>query len=84
MNSDEELEDLVHAFYRKHEEQFVREYAATNLREDIAESFMYFVLEPRPRDGSIVSQKIKFFYDFPELVDMRKQMIQNMCSYTQP
>lgn len=84
VNSDEELEDLVHAFYRKHEEQFVREYAATNLREDIAESFMYFVLEPRPRDGSIVSQKIKFFYDFPELVDMRKQMIQNMCSYTQP
>lgn len=84
VNSDAELEALVHAFYRGHREQFIREYAATNIREDIAESFMYFVLEPRPRDGSIASQKIKFFYTFPELVDMRKRMIQNICSYVQP
>ena len=78
VSSDEELDDLVNAFYRLHDEQFVRQYAATNIREDIAESFMYFVLEPRPRDGSIISQKIKFLYDFTELVDMRIQMIQNI------
>jgi len=81
VNSEEELEALVHTFYERHEEQFVREYAATDIREDIAESFMYFVLEPRPTDVSIVSQKIRFFYGFRELVDLRKQMIQNICSY---
>ncbi len=81
--SDEEFRALVRDFYSKHEEQFVREYAATNIREDIAESFMHFVLDPKPTGKGIVDQKILFFYDFPELVAMRQQMIQNVCSYTQ-
>ncbi|MCE9646074.1 MAG: hypothetical protein K8S20_08755 [Chloroflexi bacterium] len=83
INSDEEFRVLVHDFYLKHEDQFVREYAATNIREDLAESFMHFVLEPRPAGTGIADQKILFLYNFPELVSMRRQMIQNVCSYTQ-
>ena len=83
VKSDDEFRALVHDFYSKHEEQFVREYAATNIREDLAESFMHFVLEPKPTGKSIVDQKILFFYSFPELVAMRQQMIQNVCSYIQ-
>ncbi len=78
-----ELAAYVDRFYEDHEDQFVRPYAATNIKEDIAESFMHFVLDTKPRDSSIVSQKIRFFYEFPELVNLRKQMIQNICSYTQ-
>lgn len=81
--SDDEYRMLVEGFYDKHEDQFIREYAATNIREDVAESFMYFVIEPKPRGNSVVEQKIRFFYDFPELVSLRKQIIQNVCSYTQ-
>ena len=81
--SDEEFRALVHDFYSRHEDQFVREYAATNIDEDIAESFMHFVLEPKPTGKGVIDQKIRFFYDFPELVSMRQQMIQSVCSYTQ-
>ena len=79
----DEFYELVNQFYVKHPDQFVREYASTNIKEDLAESFMYFVMEPKPTGSDIVSQKILFFYDFPEAVLIRQQMIQNICSYTQ-
>ena len=82
-NSDEEFYALVTDFYSKHEQLFVREYAATNIHEDIAESFMNFVIEPKPTGKDIVDQKILYFYDFPELVAMRQKMIQSVCSYIQ-
>lgn len=83
VNSSDEFRALVEKFYEKHPEQFVRDYAATNIKEDLAESFMYFVLEPKPTGSGIVEKKIRFFYEFPELVEFRQQMIQNVCSYTQ-
>jgi hypothetical protein len=83
VDSSDEFRALVETFYEKHPEQFVREYAATNLHEDIAESFMHFVLEPKPTGNGVVDQKIRFFYDFPEMVALRQTMIQNVCSYTQ-
>lgn len=82
VNSSEELHTLVEDFYNKHSELFVRDYAATNIYEDMAESFMQFVLSPRPTGVSVVEKKILFFYDFPELVSLRQQMIQDICSYT--
>ncbi|MEP0807479.1 MAG: hypothetical protein HRF47_18535 [Chloroflexota bacterium] len=82
--SDEEFDKLVEDFYYRYEDQFVGEYAATNIREDMAESFMYFVLEASPSGNLVFEQKIRFFYEFPELVALRKQIIQNVCSYTQP
>ena len=83
VHSDDEFRNLVEGFYNIYEDQFVREYAATNIREDMAESFMYFVIEPKPIHDSVTEQKIRFFYDFPELVFLRKQIIQNVCTYTQ-
>lgn len=82
VNSPEEFRGLVEQFYDEHSEQFVDDYAATNINEDMAESFMYFVLTPKPEGDSIPEQKIRFFYEFPELVALRQQMIQNLCSYT--
>ena len=82
ISSEDELDALVREFYEDHEDQFVRQYAATNIREDIAESFMHFVLGPNPGSNTLRNQKISFFYDFPELVALRKQIIQNVCSYT--
>ena len=82
-NTDEDFDALRTAFYIKYSDQFVREYAVTNIREDMAESFMHFVLEPQPAGKSIVEQKILFYYQFPELRKLRQQIIQNVCSYTQ-
>jgi hypothetical protein len=74
--------DLVSAFYRRYPDQFVSEYAASQPSEDIAESFAYFILHPKPSGKTIADQKVKFFYEFPELVALRQYAIQGMCSYS--
>lgn len=58
-------------FYDMYPNLFVTDYAATNPVEDIAESFTYFVLQDKASGSSVTSSKINFFYDFPELVEMR-------------
>ncbi|MBM3126434.1 MAG: hypothetical protein FJZ87_15425 [Chloroflexi bacterium] len=81
VDTEEELRDLVDHFYNRHEQEFIRPYAATNMYEDMADSFMYFVLELKPEGEAVFEKKILFFYDFPELVAAREQMIENICSY---
>ena len=65
-------------FYKKYEKQFVTEYAASNPSEDLAESFTAFVLQEKPTKSTIADQKIRFFYDFPELVEMRDFIRSNL------
>lgn len=71
--------DALDSFYQKYQDQFVNDYAATDPVEDIAESFAYFILEPKPTGESIAEQKIRFFYEFPELVQLRGQIGHRLC-----
>ncbi len=75
-----ETEDLVYQFYETYADEFVSDYAATNADEDIAESWMEFVLKPKPRGSSVADQKVKFFYDYPELVSLRQQLASRAIS----
>jgi hypothetical protein len=79
----EEDEDLYYEklddFYYQYEDQFLTDYAATNPAEDIAESFGFFVFAEKPAGNSIAEQKILFFYQFPELVAMRTEILNNLC-----
>ncbi len=61
-------------FYLDHEDEFVTDYAATNPAEDIAETFTLFVLQPKPSGDTIAEEKILFFYDYPELVQLRAEI----------
>jgi hypothetical protein len=63
-------------------DDFVTEYAATDPVEDFAESFAYFVLSPKPTDGTEKAEKLRFFYDYPELVKDREFMRRNLSSVT--
>lgn len=72
---------LLTRFYRSHATQFVTPYASTSPEEDMAETWAYFVLNPEPADDSIAHRKVLFFYGFPKLVDLRNQIISNICSY---
>jgi len=65
---------VANAFYTAHEDDFVSDYAATNVVEDIAESFMTFVLEDRPTSDSTVARKLDFFWQYPELVTIRERI----------
>jgi hypothetical protein len=62
-------------FYERYADQFVTEYAATTPAEDIAESWAAFVLQPRPAGDTIAERKVLFFYEFPELVQLRADII---------
>jgi hypothetical protein len=82
-SSDDEYYQILRQFYDRHEDWFINDYAATNIKEDMAESFAFFVLNPRPSGSSIFEQKAAFYYEFPELVEYRRQMIEGLCSYIQ-
>jgi hypothetical protein len=76
-------EDAVSNFYDEYSDQFVTDYAPTGPEEDIAESWMYFVFEPKPAGDTIAEQKVLFFYDYPELVQLRQEVLSGLCPYTQ-
>jgi len=66
-------------FYQKYKDQFVSDYAPSDPAEDIAESFSFFMLKPRPTGESIADQKVLFFYDYPELIQLRSQIARRLC-----
>ncbi|MDD3144833.1 MAG: hypothetical protein PHV23_01855 [Candidatus Gracilibacteria bacterium] len=59
------------SLYTGRDTEFVTEYAATSSVEDIAESFGFFVLSPKPTGATIADQKMLFFYNYPNLVKVR-------------
>jgi hypothetical protein len=79
----EEDEDLYYEklddFYYKYEDQFLTDYAVTHPAEDIAESFSFFIFAEQPTGDSIAEEKILFFYDYPELVELRTEILNNLC-----
>ena len=81
LEKDEDTRDaLLEHFYRTHSDQFLSDYAPTSPMEDIAESWAFFVLSPKPELNSIASEKILFFYEYSELVELRTQILKNICA----
>ena len=78
-DSDSRQEQLQ-AFYRRHQTEFVDSYAVTSPVEDIAESWAFFVLSPRPTGTSARDQKLGFFYDYPELIALRERILSGLCA----
>ena len=64
------LSELISAFRQNYDSRFVTHYSMTHPAEDFAESFTAFVLWDE--------EKIRFFYDFPELVEMRDFIRSNL------
>ena len=80
IEDDEAYYEALDDFYYKYEDRFVTDYAATNPEEDIAEAFTFFVLSPRPAGDTMAEEKILFFYEYPELVQLRDEIITGICS----
>lgn len=66
--------DVAYEFYLAHEDDFVDDYAATNAVEDIAETFMTWVVQDETSGTSVVAEKFAFFLDYPELVEVRERV----------
>jgi hypothetical protein len=73
-------EAKLRAFYRRYRDQFVDSYAVTSPVEDIAESWAFFVLSPRPDIATVRDRKLEFFYSYPELVKLREQILDGLCT----
>lgn len=76
-SSDEEFNE----FWEENKNNFVSEYASNNPVEDFAESFAEFVLNERKDTKTISNQKINFFYEFPELTDIRNSIRKNITNF---
>ncbi len=72
---------LLARFYHDHANQFITPYASTSPEEDMAETWSYFVLNPKPAADSIAHEKVLFFYGYPELVSLREQIVSNICKF---
>lgn len=66
--------DVADAFYAAHEEDFVDAYAATNVTEDFAESFMAYVMEEEATERSPVADKLRFFAEYPPYIRVRERL----------
>lgn len=79
-NNQDESQNTI---FEEAPDEFHNRYAATNPAEDIAESFAAFVFKAKPvaqtPEGlTVADQKINFFYDFPELVQIRTDIRSNV------
>lgn len=66
-------------FYKIYQDQFLTDYAPKSPEEDIAEAWAFFVLSPKPELTSIANEKILFFYEYPELVQLRQEILTRLC-----
>jgi hypothetical protein len=80
IEDEDEYYEALDNFYWRYEDEFVTDYAVTNTEEDFAETFAAFVINPEPQGNTIAEKKILFFYDFPELVEMRIRIALGLCS----
>lgn len=78
-----EYYDQLYAFYESHKDQFVDDYATTNPSEDLAETFAYFIFAPPPGSDTVAEEKVQFFYDHPELAELRDRIRANVCTNLQ-
>ncbi|MFD2044172.1 hypothetical protein ACFSTA_09780 [Ornithinibacillus salinisoli] len=78
---DWESEDDYKEFFFAYEDRFFNSYQGTNPEEDIAESFTYFVKMDREEleeNTQMKYEKINFFYQYDELVELRTQILENI------
>ncbi len=72
--------DKLYTFYLENSGRFVTDYAAENPEEDIAESWAFFVLSDKPLANELKAEKVLFFYQFQELVQMRNSIRSKITS----
>jgi len=68
-------------FFYKYEEHFFNSYQGTDPAEDMADNFQYFVMmnsSEVDKSDELKYKKVKFFYNFDELVELRTKILENI------
>ena len=67
-------------FYLQHPDDFLTTYAVVHPEEDIAESWTFFILSTRQENTTVAQEKQNFFYQFPELIEIRTHILENLLT----
>lgn len=68
----------INAFYLRHYYEFMSPLQVYDPFIDMLKSMSYFMLEDRPAENTVKDQKIRFFYEFTELSDLKKRIQLNI------
>jgi len=79
VTDDDAYYEQLDNFYYKYEDQFITNYSVTTPEEDIAESWTFFIFSPKPELSSATNEKVLFFYEYPDLVQLREEILNNLC-----
>ncbi len=70
----------VYDFFERYYDEFLHDYAATSIYEDITESWTFFVFsEKLYYPTEVWEEKVNFFYQYPELVQLRAEILKNVA-----
>lgn len=69
--------EMAYEYYDLHESDYVSDYAAVSPEEDFAETFAYFVLLGKPAGKNMREEKVRYLYNYPDLVKLRQIIRQN-------
>lgn len=71
-------ENATKYFFLRHSREFLNEYVSQDPFRDIIESMARFMLEKKPLEVEQKYQKIRFFYEFSELIDIKQRLALNI------
>jgi len=63
------------------EDDYVNEYAMSDVYEDFAESWTYYVMTARPLGSTVRDRKVDFFYAYDELVMLKAHILGRAASW---
>lgn len=63
------------------EDNYVSEYAETTIVEDFAETFAHFVLTEMPAGNTLAEEKILFFYQYNNLIELRADILARAATW---
>ena len=76
----EERNVIMGYYYKNNSNRFVSDYATINVEEDLAETFVKFIFDSKPKGETIKEQKILAFYEEAELVKIRDEVRVNLSA----
>lgn len=62
-------------------DNYISNYATTSIVEDFAETFAHFVLTEMPAGDTMVEQKILYFYQFDDLIELRADILARAATW---
>ena len=80
------LSGFYHRFWEKAgkgklEDFYVSRYAMYSPEEDFAESFAHFVLTKTPSGGNVRDEKLQFFYQYEEFIQLRTEILARTATW---